>query len=50
MRGLLLSPQGLIHGLVLCVLHGVLVYLVEVHGVVMVMMKMVVHGNTSVKG
>ncbi len=49
-RGLLLRPQGLVHGLVLRVLHGVLVHLVEVRGMVMVVMKMVVHDNTSVKG
>ena len=49
-RGLLLRPQGLIHGLVLRVLHGVVVHLIEVHGVVMVVMKMMVHGNASVKG
>ncbi len=39
-----------IHGLILRVLHGMLAHLIEVHGVVMVMMKMVIHGNTSVKG
>ena len=44
---LLLRPQGLIHGLVLRVLHGVLVHLIEVHGVVMVVMKMIVHGIAS---
>ena len=50
LRSLLLRPQGLVHGLVLGVLHGVLVHLVEVHSMVMVVMKMVVHGNTSVRG
>ncbi len=40
---ILLRPQGLIHGLVLRVLHTVLVHLVEVHGVVMVVMKMIIH-------
>ena len=40
-------PQDLIHGLIMCVLHGVMVHLVEVYGVVMVVMEVVVHKKAS---
>ncbi len=46
MRGLLLRLQGPVHRLILCVLHGLTVHLVEVHGVGM-MMKTIVHENAS---
>ena len=38
MHSLKLRPQGLLHALILRVLHGMPVHLVEVHGMVMVMM------------